>query len=228
MKLLARVLLALLWIGTLAVTIVWVLDVPVPFEPEPVTVLLGLVSAAVTAVVTEYARALEFEKYSAPLALAYGYVNNFVEPVITRLVDMASRDEQVQFYIYIPDRLSDLYPKAVELTMAEVRRAGYNSEVINLDLEAGRARDIMTVFKDGSGNIKYFDFPNTLLTLVSLVDYKTRSEKDSFDYKKERAEWGTKYIGAFRDEVAKLLKEKKIDRYVYFADKSLDFLDGDK
>jgi hypothetical protein len=41
-----RALVAILWLGTLLVALGWLLHWDLPFEPEPVTALLGLVSVA--------------------------------------------------------------------------------------------------------------------------------------------------------------------------------------
>ena len=76
----------ILWLSTLICAVFWATGVPMPFEPEPVTVILGLVSAALTGLVSEYADALEKEEYSVSYALAYGYVINFLEPVITTIL----------------------------------------------------------------------------------------------------------------------------------------------
>lgn len=222
-RIIARVFLVLLWLSTLVIAACWMMGVDTGFEPEPVTVVLGLISTAVTALLLEYANLLEAEEYSLSYALAYGYVNNFIEPVVTRLVDMAGPGEHVVFYIYIPEHLSELYPRAIERTMAKIRKAGFHNDVINLDLEEGRARDIMTVFADGSGDLKYFDFPNTLLTLASLVNYKVPSGKDSFD-DDDKDEMGRVYIKKFEEEVRKLVEKKEIADHVDYTDKNLDFL----
>lgn len=222
-KLSGQILLVLLWLGTLAVTLIWTLDVDVPFDPEPVTVLLGLASVAVTAVVSEYARLLKREEYTAPYALAYGYVHNFVEPAITKLLASSPPGEDVQFYIYIPDQLSDLSPRSVDRIVARVKGMGYRSEPVNLELEAGRARDILTLYRDGSDDKKYFDLPNTLLTLTSLVDYKIESKGESFDDEEKRKK-GREYIKAFEEAVRKFIREKGIEEHVHFTDSSLTFL----
>lgn len=221
----ARGFLALLWLSTFGVAIMWATGLDMGFEPEPITIILGLLSAAVTAILLEYAHVLEEEEYTTPYALAYGYVNNFVEPVVTKLIDVAAPGEEVVFYIYIPDQLAELYPRSIERTMARIRGAHYHSDVINLDLAEGRARDIMTVYRAGAGDVKYFDFPNTLLTLASLVDYKVPSEKDRFD-EGEKAELGRTYIQKFEETVRKMVEQKNIADYVKFTDHTLGFLES--
>ena len=224
-RIVARVFLALLWLSTLGVAVAWASGFDLGFEPEPITIILGLLSTAVTAILLEYAHLLEREEYTTPYALAYGYVNNFIEPVVTKLVDMAASGEAVVFYIYIPDQLAELYPRSIERTMARIRSARYHSDVINLDFAEGRARDVMTVYRDGDGDVKYFDFPNTLLTLASLVDYKVESPSGRFD-EADKAALGRDYIQKFEDEVRTMIAQKNIADYVRFTDNTLGFLDA--
>lgn len=226
-RFLARGLLAFLWLSTLAVTLIWVTGLPAPFDPEPVTVLLGLVSVAVSALVAEYVSLLEEEAFSAPHALAYGYVNNFLEPVITRLVETVPPGEPLRFFIFEPGQLEDLSPSAVKRTMAELRRLGYSSEVVNLELEAGRARDILTVFRDGPGSVSYFDFPNTLLTLDNLVEYKVPSREGSLAEEKKR-ELGCSYIRVFMETVRKQADQKRLTPYLRFTGPALEGLEAER
>ena len=222
-RIVARIFLALLWLSTLGVAVAWTMDADLGFEPEPITIILGLLSTAVTAILLEYAHLLEREEYTTSYALAYGYVNNFIEPVVTKLVDMAAPGEEVAFYI--PDQLAELYPRSIDRTMARIRGAHYHSDVINLDFAEGRARDVMTVHRDGTGDVKYFDFPNTLLTLASLVDYKVESKKGRFG-EAEKAELGRDYIQKFEEEVRKMITQKNIADYVRFTDNTLGFLES--
>jgi hypothetical protein len=231
LRIAARILVGLLWLATFLVAVGWALGWPLPFRPDPVVLILSLVSAAVTAVVGMLAamlhqrnEALQQERYSTPFALAYGYVNNFVEPVLTRLLSLKKPGEPLHFYIYIPEELAELYPKAIERTLARLKERRYHDEVINLEFKEGRARDIMTVVRDSDSSVRYFDFPNTLLTLVSLIDYKVESHRDHFD-EDEKRQLGKLYIDKFRQEVAKLVEMKGLAAYVHFTGKELAFLE---
>lgn len=225
---------ALLWAATLYAVLAHILKWRMPFDqdPDPIAALLGLISTAVTAMVgffvdslRDHEEQLEEEKYSTPLALAYGYVNNFVEPLITRLMQQAGpHADDVRLYIFIPDELSDLEPAAVERTVARMRAKEFDTQVVHLQLDQGRPRDILTVMKGGSNTV-YFDFPNTLLTLKAVVDYKVRQSKDTTPEKAKR-ELGARFIQKFQKSVEEMVAEKHLSDYVKFTDKNLAFLDA--
>ena len=167
---------------------------------------------------------LEEEKYSTPVALAYGYVNNFVEPLVTRLMQQAGpHAEDVRLYIFIPDELADLEPAAVERAVARMRAKQFDTQVVHLQLDQGRPRDVLTVMKGGSNTV-YFDFPNTLLTLKTVVDYKVRSPKGTTP-EKARHDLGGRFIKKFKDSVQQMVAEKHLETNIKFADPKLGFLD---
>jgi hypothetical protein len=223
----------LLWAATLYAVLAHILKWRMPYDqdPDPIAALLGLISTAVTALVGFFADSLrdheeqlEEEKYSTPVALAYGYVNNFVEPLITRLMQQAGpHADEVRLYIFIPDELADLEPAAVARAVARMRAKQFDTQVVHLQLDQGRPRDVLTVMK-GGGNTVYFDFPNTLLTLKTVVDYKVRSPKDTTPEKAKR-ELGTRFIQKFQKSVEEMVAEKHLGDYVKFTDKNLAFLD---
>jgi len=234
LELAGNLVVGLLWAGTFILVLAHIFKWKLPFgvEPDPVAALLGLISTAVTGLVAYFTdllrtrdEQLEEEKYSTPLALAYGYVNNFVEPLITRLLQQAgSRVDDVRLYIFIPDELADLEPAAIERTIARMRAKQFDTKVINLQLDQGRPRDVLTVMKGGS-NTAYFDFPNTLLTLKTVVDYKARSPKIT-DPDKFKRELGTRFIQRFQKSVEEMLTEKHLTDYVKVTDKNLSFLEA--
>ncbi len=100
-----------LWAATLYAVLAHIFKWRMPYDqdPDPIAALLGLISTAVTALVGVFADSmrdreeqLEEEKYSTPVALAYGYVNNFVEPLVTRLMQQAGpHAEDVRLYIFV-------------------------------------------------------------------------------------------------------------------------------
>jgi hypothetical protein len=201
---------------------------------EPIAVLLSLITVAVMGMVAYFgvelrARAaeLEEEKYSAPRALAYGYVRNFIVPLVTRLITQpGARADDVRLYVFIPEQLSDLEPDAVERTMARMRAKQFETKVVNLELDQGRPRDVLTIMKGGGINPVYFDFPNTLLTLKPVVDFKLRKSSNTSP-EQERRELGARFIQRFREELEKLLAQTPdVAEHVKLTDKRLKFLDA--
>ncbi len=210
----------ILWLSTLVCTVLWATGVHLPFEPEPITVILGLVSAAVTGLMNEYANALEKEEYSVSHALAYGYVINFLEPVITSILKQTSPGERPRFYVYIPQRLQELEPKSIDRTLARMKEKNLTTQSINLELTEGRVRDVLTIAME-SKHI-YFDFPTTLLTLNSFIAFKTESRKNSFA-EEEKHKMGKAFIEKFQETTLKMLNERNLSEYVSFIDKDLKF-----
>lgn len=219
-KTISKIVMILLWLSTLICSALWATGVPLPFEPEPITVILGLVSAALTALINEYAQALEKEEYSVSYALAYGYVINFLEPVITAILKQVPPGERPRFYIYIPERLQELEPKSIDRTLARLREKNMTTQSVNLDLAEGRVRDVLTISMER--NQVYFDFPTTLLTLNSFIAYKSDSKKNAFG-EEEKVKLGQAFIQKFQETVAKMIEEKGLSDYVFFVGKSLQF-----
>lgn len=191
-----------------------------PFEPEPITVILGLMSAALTALMNEYANALEKEEYSVSYALAYGYVINFLEPVITAIMKQTPPGGRLKFYIYIPERLQELEPKSIDRTLIRLHEKNLITQSINLELTEGRVRDVLSISMESK--YVYFDFPTTLLTLNSFIVYKSDSKKNTFG-EDEKLKLGKAFIGKFQETVAKMLEERNLSDYVSFTGKDLVF-----
>lgn len=228
MRFLILLLIVCSWLATLVVGILWALGVTLPFQPEPVTLLLGLFASGLSGVVRyfsirlEGARdELEEEKFSTPVALAYGYVQNFLEPAITALLKEGG---DPKLWVYIPESLAELEPQSRERILSRIRAKQYQKEFVNLSFEEGRSRDVLILTKSSGGNPIYFDFPNTLLTLTSLVDYKIESQGSSFS-EKAKLELGRVYIEKFRDFLEKKCREKGISEWVGFTDAGLGFVE---
>lgn len=217
-RLITRIVLGLLWSFTFVAAIVWAFVKNPPFEPEPVTVLLGLISGAITGLLNEYSQRLAKEEFSTSYALAYGYVHNFLEPAVTQLL---KKDNKLQFYVYIPERLSELEPKQIERTLIKMREKNFYNNTISLEMNEGRPRDILLVSK-GSGDSVYFDFPTTLLTLNSYIDYKIESKSGSFA-EEDKIKLGAEFINKFKDALLKMMETKGLMDYVRLTDKNLQF-----
>ncbi|HCW06465.1 MAG TPA: hypothetical protein DGG95_03760 [Cytophagales bacterium] len=218
-KFISRIVLVILWLSTFAAALIWAFVKNPPFEPEPVTVLLGLISGAVTGLLNEFAHRLEQEEFSTSYALAYGYVNNFLEPAITAL--LKKENSKIRFYIYLPERLNELEPKHVERMILKMREKNFSSQTISLEFNEGRPRDILMVSKNTDGAI-YLDFPTTLLTLNSYVDYKIESKSGSFS-EVDKVTLGKMFILKFREAILKMIELKGLNEYILFTDKSLNF-----
>jgi len=217
-RLITRVVLGLLWVAAFAAAAVWAFAKNLPFEPEPITVLLGLISGAVTGLLNEYSQRLAKEEFSTSYALAYGYVNNFLEPAITQLLKQNSK---LKFYIYLPERLSELEPKQVERTVVRMKEKNFSKQIINLELNEGRPRDILLISK-GDGDSVYFDFPATLLTLNSYIDYKVESRSGSFA-EEDKVKMGVESISKFKEALLTMIEKKGLQEYISFADRNLNF-----
>lgn len=217
-KIISKIFQIIIWSTSFILTLIWIFCSNPPFEPEPLTCALGLIAVASSAILNKYDDKLEKEKFCTANALAVGYVNNFIEPVLTQLI---KNNRKSILYIFIPEKIDDLYPKNIDRLVAELKGRNLSNETINIKLDEGRgARDLMTIINANGENV-YFDFPSTLLTLNILIDYKIKSKKNSFN-DKEKAQLGRLYIEKFRETTKMLLVAKHLyPKYVEFSD-SLD------
>lgn len=189
-----------------------------PFDASSLTFLLGLISSGATVLVNYYNKRIKEEEYSTAYALADGYFNNFLEPAVTRL--LTEYGTSLQFLIYLPEQLAELSQRSIDRTMVKLQNAKYSTGIIHLDLEEGRARDVLTIMKSEQQTNRFFDFPNTLLTLANLVDYRLESERDSFNEERRNKMTGT-YIGKFRQRLEQRILDAELEAYVEFTDRSL-------
>ena len=202
----------------LIVGALWIAEIDLPFDPSSMTYMLGIISSGATVLVNYYNKRIKEEEYSTAYALADGYFNNFLEPAVTRL--LTEQGMTLEFLVYIPEHLEELGKRAIDRTMAKLRGAQFETSIINLSLEEGRSRDVLTVMGSDTATNRYFDFPNTLLTLSNLVDYKLDSEHDSLN-EVRRKEMTEEYIGKFRQRLEQRIRQAALDSYILFTDKSL-------
>lgn len=210
----------LLWLATLVFVGIWIADCSI--NAEPYTVLFGIISAAFSSVISWQSNKIKKEKFSVANALAYGYVNNFIEPIMTQLIKKNRTDEIPFMYICMPDKITDVLPKSIDRITAQLKERNLESKTIKITLEEGRGlRDVLTVRSIDGKNV-YLDFPNTLLTLQSVINFKVNSPKNSFG-KIEAEELSKEYISAFKETVTQLLTEKGLYKsYVAFTDNNLE------
>lgn len=163
---------------------------------------------------------LKEAEYSPAYALALGYVNNFIEPVITQLIEDGVKKPLV--YIYRPKVISELYKSNIDKTKATIKNMQFDLTELQLNLKHGRARDILTIQKSKTKKI-FFDFPNTLLSLSAYIDYKTSSGTNQFN-DKEKVKLTEELFEKFYIKVNDLTVEKNLDEYIKYCDKKLDFV----
>jgi hypothetical protein len=158
-------------------------------------------------------------EYSPAYALALGYVNNFIEPVITQLIEDGIKTPLV--YIYRPKTISELYKTNIDKTKATIKNMQFDLTELQLNLKHGRARDILTIQKSKTKKV-FFDFPNTLLSLSAYIDYKTSSGANQFN-DKEKVKLTEELFEKFYSKINDLTKEKNLDEYIKYCDKKLNF-----
>lgn len=214
-----------LWFASAFFAIIWIFNIPFRYQPEPITVMLGLISMAVSGLANRYSHALDIEQYSVANVLAKGYVNNFVEPVLTQLIkDSIGKENNPLFYIFIPELLSELTPKSIDRLKAKLKAKGLSENTVKVKLNEGRGvRDVMTVSNSNNKNV-YFDFPNTLFSLTDFVEFKMNSPKDSLNIDLKN-KIGKKYIERFKKQLIESLEEKHLHpEYIKFTNFDLDIV----
>lgn len=158
-------------------------------------------------------------EYSPAYALALGYVNNFIEPVIAQLIEDGIKTPLI--YIYRPKTISELYKTNIDKTKATIKNMQFDLTELQLNLKHGRARDILTIQKSKTKKV-FFDFPNTLLSLSAYIDYKINSGANQFN-DKEKVKLTEELFEKFYSKINDLKKEKNLDGYIKYCDKKLNF-----
>lgn len=178
---------------------------------------VAIVSALLVLLSQLQRKLLDEAEYSPAHALASGYVNNFIAPVITQLIEDGV--SKPKLCIFRPENFDDLSSDSVDRVKARLVNKNYDLSEINLKLKHGRARDILTLNKKSKVH-RYFDFPNTLLSLYAYVDYKLGSDPNT-NAAAQKKEFIGNLIEQFYLEVEDLLKVKGIEKYVEYCDKAL-------
>lgn len=128
--------------------------------------------------------------------------------------------ENPRICIYTPDTLEDLSDNTVDRIKAELKLREYKVEKINLSLRHGRARDILTIEKKENREW-YFDFPNTLRSLIPYIDYKVGSRNNQMSTDKKK-KLGNILIDEFFIKIDELLIDKKLSKYIHITKSNLE------
>jgi hypothetical protein len=211
------------WGVNLLATIVlvyWIFEIPIKFgetsfEQEPLLVGLTLLFATLNQI---HRWLLSESEYSPAYALASGYVTNFLSPVITQLLENGEKNPVI--YVYKPKNLSELFKNNIDRVKAEIQNNDFILNEVNLTLKHARARDILLVQKSKTKKI-YFDFPNTLTSFISYVDYKINSKEDNSS-EKAKEKLTNDLIEMFYQKVDELLKKENIQANVKYCDREMN------
>jgi len=180
--------------------------------------VIGIILIIKEIIIQRQMRKIESLEFSPAISLAHGYVNNFLEPAICELLSK-SGPEGIKFKVYIPKDLEELSDYQIERIKHQILSLGFRIKEIKLEKKTGRPHDILTVEKQ-VGSVTYFDFPRTLLSLQSYIDYKIESSSnESIDHKRQTL--GKNLVKAFRNEVQRLIKKKNLENEVSFVGEDL-------
>lgn len=208
----------LLNVFALIVLILWFLKLKVDyFAHVELEALFAILSAAVVAINQINRKLLEKIDYSPADALAFGYVNNFLLPAITQLKE--NGEIKPILYLYKPEKINELEPSNIDIIKAELRNKSYSLGEINLAPKSARSRDVLTIQKNPDKQV-YFDFPNTLLSLLNYIDYKIESKENNSN-KSEKEELAKNLISEFYKRVNDLAVEKRISNNLKYCDSKM-------
>jgi uncharacterized ParB-like nuclease family protein len=200
---------------TVIVIIFWLLKRTIPhfgnIDLEALVTILSLCGVTLNQL---NRKLLEKSEYSPADVLALGYVNNFLLPVITQLQENGVKKPIL--CVYKPRKINELEASNIDIIKAELINKSYALTEIKLNLKQSRARDILTIQKSNNEQV-YFDFPNTLLSLLLYIDYKADSKANSSAVE-IKTELGARLISEFYRKVEELTKDKRIDRNIKYCD----------
>lgn len=180
--------------------------------------VLSVIFAALTVIRVSMKPTLD-ENYSLAYALAHGYVSNFARDAIA---DLVKQSPEGRFVVFRPQGLEELDDAAVAAYKQRIAQRGYTASIRRLE-SGKRVRDILMLEAGQSeaGVLRYVDFPSTLLTLKSLVDYRSaeRKRKSELPLSSDEQRLITQeLIDKFFDELVKLLATDVAQGRVVFTD----------
>lgn len=221
----------LILIVSIVFAIIWLLNASINIEP--ILAFLGLLYAIIPifgkTIIKRLNKKVKDEELTLSYALAYGYLYNYLAPVVRRLRKNESQAEQIRFFVYIPGSLEELNPDSIDEVLTELANKDYIVRTIELSFtNEKRKKDFRTARKKNDDSKKYFDFPTTLLTLRKVIEYKLKTNSNTHideDVKKLAKE----YILGFKTELEELLNLKEFDairdNIIIVSDNRFSFLD---
>lgn len=204
---------------------------------EPYLALLGLLYAVVPLTgrwsLNRLNRDLKKERLTLTYALAYGYLNNYLAPVVRRLRKELKDPSKLRFVVYVPRFLSELRREYIDEMLVELENRSFEIETVALDFpEQKRQIDFRTAKKlpeaSSGGEVVYFDFPTTLLILEQAVAYRLESPGDRF-VAEDRRRLELAYIREFREHLRMMLDDPRFEIIrdnIELADGGPGFLEG--
>jgi len=204
----------LLILLTVIIFLLWLFRVDVKyFDLEAAFVILSMLSTTHGLL---FKFLLDESEFSPSLAIAFGYVENFLEPAITQLIH---EGKNPMFHIYRPNSIQELFEKNVTRTRKTIESKGFTISDIVLSSKYTRARDIILVEKE-KGKQTYFDFPGTLISLLPYIDFKIASRSNDSN-EEEKEELGKKLIEKFFEKIETLVQQKGIAGHIKICDERL-------
>lgn len=186
------------------------------FDQEPIFVSLTTLFVVLNQL---YRWLLNESEYSPAYALATGYVSNFLVPSITQLVEDGESCPVI--YVYKVENITELYKDNIDRIKANIRNKSFEIQQVNLKPKNARARDVMLIQKSETKKV-YFDFPNTLTSLMAYIDYKISSKQDESS-DTEKNQLTEELIERFYQKVDELTVKHNIVENIKFCDKKLNF-----
>lgn len=203
---------------------------------EPILAFLGLLYSVVAIfanwLTKRLGKRIKAEEMSITYALAYGYVNNYLAPVVRGLRKSLADPFSFEFIVYIPEDLSEFSTDSMDETISELANKEYVVDSVELIFDDKKRKlDYRTAKKIANDSTQYFDFPTTLLTLEKVIQYKLKTEEDKY-VDSEVAELSKEYITNFNEQLHEILKNKKFSAIrdnikIIYADR-FNFLTSEK
>lgn len=227
-------------IGILGLSLVlgglWLLF-PEKLSPEPILGFLGLLYTAVPLfgrwIVRRLESDVETERLSLAYALAYGYLHNYLEPVVRKLWNESEDRTHFRFFVYIPSSLEQLNRDRIEDTLTSLGMRNYEIDKLELEFRGQkRTWDVRTARRLPGDGLEersglYFDFPTTLLTARPAIQFKLDKREGPVS-DRDRDELGAEYIRDFKRYLGRFLEHEKYADYrrnICVVDGGPDFLE---
>jgi hypothetical protein len=215
-----------------ALAVVWAWTGDGTYEPWANLMTLCAATAAVMATVWASMRTRvdtgdTRDEYSLSYALAYGYVQNFLVAAVQALQEQAAARglRAGKVHVFRPVGLAQVEPAYHASFLKALEQRRYQCQPLALKSSNDRPRSVITVhLPDAPGQPLHFvDFPTTLLTLSSLLDYRAARAEQLGDEPwthEFREALGHSYIEQFFKELGLQAERAHIREWIDFTDAS--------